>query len=234
MKINWGPQTFRWFEAASAYTGYSDRMAALLLKNLSTRGALIDIGCGMAMSDFALAPSMQSITCVDQDARAIGYVQERIQAEKRTNMEAFCMDGARITGQWDHVICLFHGDLDTIIKTYLPLARESLIAVVHARRTGNIAPKGYEVHKCSSIEETSRYLTEKGLQYTLYEGALEYGQPLHDTEEGERFLSAYAKPGTPRAVLAAELEKRLETTGRDDFPYYLPSLKEFGLYTIRR
>ena len=88
--------------------------------------------------------------------------------------------------------------------------------------------------KCSSIEETSRYLTEQGLSFTLYEGALEYGQPLTSKEEGLRFLSAYARPGTPESALHDALQTRLVATGREDFPYYLPSLKEFGLYTIRR
>lgn len=234
MQIDWNAQTLTWFENAARYTGYAEKMADLILEHLSTRGSLIDIGCGMALSDLYLARAMQSLTCVDRDARVTAYAEARAKKEGLTNISVYTAPGETLSGQWDHVLCLFHGELDTLVHTYLPLAGESLIAVVHARRMGNIAPDGYKMPKCSSIEETSRYLTEQGLSFTLYEGALEYGQPLASKEEGLRFLSAYARPDTPESALHDALQTRLVATGREDFPYYLPSLKEFGLYTIRR
>lgn len=235
MLLDWNKQTIRWFEAADEWTGYGENLAKLLKERILHAGTLLDIGCGMALPDFSLAKDMKSITCVDSDERVISYVQSRILKQGIANMEALTMMGQEVRGQWDTVMCIFHGGLDTILHHYLPLARDTLLVVVHAAKTGgNIAPEGYKVRKCSGIEETSAYFHNKGISFELFEGSLEYGQPLTSVEEGEAFLRTYSRRDTPAQALQEELQARLVPTYNRQYPFYLPSRKEFGLYTIRR
>ena len=232
--IDWTPRTIRWFETAATYTGYADKLADMIYARIRKKDSLCDIGCGTAMADFALQQRIGHITCVDRDARVIAHVAARIQQENILGMQAVAMEGAALQGAWDTVLCIFHGDMETVVDCYLPLATDTLIAVVHNRRVGNLAPKEQGMKKCSSVEETARYLKRRGIQYDLYQDALEYGQPLKDWQEAEMFLRTYSKQDMPQETLQKDLKERLQQTGRSDFPLYLPSLKEFGIFTIRR
>lgn len=45
MKIIWNDQSVSWFNHASAYTGFHQKLADLLLKHITVRETLCDIGC---------------------------------------------------------------------------------------------------------------------------------------------------------------------------------------------
>ena len=234
MMLDWTPRTFQWFEAADAWTGYSKKLARLLWERVRVPGTLLDMGCGMAFPDFALAPHVGEITCVDRDERVIAYVQEKIKSESISNLRALAAKGEEVQGQWDTVMCIFHGEKETILSSYLPLARDTLLVVVHASRAGNIAPEGYKVRKCSGVQETSDFFRQQGISFALLETGIEFGQPLTSLQEAQDFIRAYSRKDIPQEAVTAELESRLVKTGHHQYPYYLPSVKQFGIYTIRR
>lgn len=232
MKIIWNERTVRWFHNASEYTGYNKKLAEVLLRSISSRESLCDIGCGAGLIDFELAPHIGQITCVDISPEAVHAVEDHTRRRGLDNISALCMDAAGLDGTWDTVLALFHGGPDAIPR-YLSLAREQLILAAHGTLKGNFAPEGHKVTKCFDVNGIKAYLDESGIRYSLRELILEYGQPLTDLADAEAFVTAYSTP-MDRAELDAYLRQNLENTGDDQFPYYLPNKKKFGLFFIQR
>lgn len=232
MMIVWNEKTVRWFEEASAYTGFHGRLADILLQYIEHRGTLCDLGCGMSLADFNLALSIDHITCVDKDSSAICATIAGARKRGIENISAFEADARALQGQWDTVIAMFFGDFQNELDHYLSLAEHTFIAVVHGRPTGNIGPDGFRVRKCCYVDETSVLLKGKGLDYDIYEGSLEYGQPFRSMAEAEDFARVYSK-NPPEKALSDYLEATLKTTGSPEYPIYMPNEKQFGIFVIK-
>ncbi len=232
MHIKWSEQSYKWFENASEYTGYNRNLAEILKKYIPSGESLCDIGCGAALVDFELADYCSKINCVDKSSEAIDRVRMGINSRRIGNMSAVCTDARQLEGQWDNVIALFFGG-SQFVENYMPLAKKQLIITTHATRKGKFGPEGHQVVKCSDIPSTIEYLDSIGVKYIHEKLALEYGQPLHSMDEARAFARAYSRPMSDEA-LEVYLAESLEKTGNEQYPYYLPNLKEFGLFVIRR
>lgn len=232
MKIVWNEQSIRWFHSASEYTGCHKELAAILLRYISRRESLCDVGCGAGLIDFALAPYIKRLTCVDIAPQAVRAVEVHARRLGLDNISALCRDASLLEGEWDTVLALFHGGPEAIPK-YLSLAGEQLILAAHGTRTGSFAPAGHKVTKCFDVTGIRAYLDQSGIRYSLQELTLEYGQPLTDLADAEAFVTAYSTP-MDRAELDAYLHRNLKRTGHDKYPYYLPNQKKLGLFVIRR
>ncbi len=185
------------------------------------------------MIDFALSPYIGKIDCVDKSAEAIRCLAEMIAARRATNLTARCADARDVRGQWDTVLTVFFGRIDDALDAYLPLCRENLIAVVHGNPQGNLGPEGYHPPKCNTVALTANALTARGVRFTLVEDALEYGQPFTSREEAAAFVRAYSK-NPPNMAVDDYLDARLLSTGKEQYPLYLPNLKPFGIFIIGR
>lgn len=232
MKIVWNEQSVRWFHNASEYTGYNKKLAEILLSYITRRESLCDLGCGAGLIDFELAKHIGRVTCVDISPVAVRAVERHARRLGLDNIAALCMDASALEGKWDTVLALFHGGQDVFAK-YFQLAGEQLILAAHGTLTGSFAPEGHKVVKCFDVSGVKEYLDGQGIQYSLQELTLEYGQPLTDLRDAEAFVTAYATPMS-KSELDAYLEERLEKTGDGKFPYYLPNQKKLGLFVIRR
>lgn len=232
MKIVWNEQSIRWFHNASEYTGYNKKLAEILLNYIPRGGSLCDIGCGAGLIDFALAPYLGQITCVDISPEAIRAVERHARRLGLNNISTLCMDASGLEGEWDTVMALFHGGQDVIAK-YLHLAKEQLILAAHGVLKGSFGPDGHKVTKCFDVQGIKEYLDAQGIRYSLQELTLEYGQPLTDIQDAEAFVTAYSTPMDP-SELDAYLREHLQETGDGTFPYYLPNQKKLGLFVIPR
>ena len=232
MKIVWNEQSFNWFSRASEYTGYNRALADILLKHLPQGGTLCDMGCGAALIDFELAPFFSEITCVDISKEVIRFVNEQIRQRNIHNIFALCSDGGTLDGSWDSVMALFHGGTDAI-DCYLKKARKVLVLATHGTKRGNIGPEKHKASKCCDIDSMCQYLENRNIHYTMQEAAIEYGQPLTGLDDARAFVRAYTTP-MDDAELEAYLASNLQKTGREDYPYYLPNERRFGIFVIRR
>ena len=232
MHIKWNNQTVRWFEDASEYTGYGRKMAQILKEYIPQGDTLCDLGCGAGLVDFALADHCSSITCVDISPDAVEHVRHKALVNGIKNMHALCMDASELTGSWDTVMAIFFGR-GQIHEKYLRLAGKRFVLITHAHRKGNFGPEGHQTLKCSDIATTKDYLDSMGLKYEHKVLTLEYGQPFLDLEDARAFVRSYTRP-MKEETLEAYLEENLEKTGEEKWPYYLPNMKDFGLFIIRR
>lgn len=232
MQFRWTEQAYRWFVDASNYTGYSKKLAELLLSEMPAGGTLCDLGCGAALVDFELAPFFSELTCVDISPEVIRLVNKQICQRGLAHMRALCADTQRLDGSWDTVMALLHGGPESVIP-YLKMAKKALVIATHGTKTGKIGPENRRIQKSWDVNSIRAFLDKRKIRFSLLESALEYGQPLTDLDEAKAFVHAYAAP-MGEAELDAYLRTALRKTGRDDFPYYLPNERTLGIFVIRR
>lgn len=233
MRIEWSEQTVRWFEAASEYTGFHDKLASLLLEHMPMRGTLADLGCGSGMIDLALAPHFKSITCIDNNADVLRSLDTILAERGIANLHTLRADASTLEGRWDNVLSIFYSRLSDHIKHSLSLCNDALICVTHAKSHGKFAPKGYHAPRMGTMAHSVQALDAMGVRYTLIEDAYEYGQPLRSREEALAFVRAYNK-NIPEEALDEYLRSHIMETGQGKYPYYLPNHKPFGIFIIRR
>lgn len=230
--IVWNERSVRWFRHASEYTGYNKTLAEIILEQIPSRKSLCDMGCGAGLIDFELAKHIENITCVDISQEAIHAVEQQAQELGLTNITTRCMDASKAEGRWETIMALFHGGKEVFSK-YFHLAKDQLILGAHGSLTGSFGPEGRKVMKCFDTNGVRDYLDGLGVKYHLQELELEYGQPLTDRQDAEAFVTAYTMP-MEKSELNAYLDEKLQETGDERFPYYLPKKRSMGLFVIRR
>lgn len=232
MKIVWNDQSIEWFHSASDYTDYNKHLAKLLLERIPNRGTLCDIGCGAGLIDLELAEHFQQITCVDIVPEAVASLQRDIETTGILNVTAVCADGAKLEGTWDTVMTLFHGGKG-VFSSYFPYVKDRLIIVTHGLREERFGPNKERCTHCFNIGGVREELNALGVQYTMTEEELEYGQPFKNLEDARRFVEAYTdEPEISK--IEQYLETYLTKTEDERYPYYLPKKKKFGIFVIRR
>ncbi|MBO4831546.1 MAG: class I SAM-dependent methyltransferase [Oscillospiraceae bacterium] len=233
MYIKWNNDSVRWFCDASEYTGFNRRLAELILDHIDSRDTLADLGCGAGLIDMELAPRIGHITCVDIDEYAVRSVTALAERCGIGNITAVCADAATIDGQWDTVLALFHGRIETFLSKYFDMARETFIAVVRGNplRIDQIPEE--ILHLYRTVEQTSEILDKLGMRYELIRGSLEYGQPFRSREDAELYARAYRKCRDGESMDAC-LARTLTQTEDPEFPLYMPYEKKFGMYIIKK
>jgi len=233
MLFEWNRDTIRWQLNAAEYTAYPQKMAALLLEKIPVRGSLCDMGCGMALVDFELAPRFERITCADVNDNALAFVRERTEALGVGNLTAVRSDGKALEGEWDTVMALFHGEVETVCTEYLKKARDRLVVVTHGTHYGSTGPRAYWDFKRDNTDFLTLWLEEHGYTFTREDGALEFGQPHRSFEDAVASTAAFC-PHAPLDAVRESVRAAVQETGRADFPLYTPKTRRFTVFVIPR
>jgi len=233
MFFEWNEQTLRWLLDASEYTGYNKNLAKLLLKYLEPGETMCDMGCGMGLIDFELSPSLEHITCVDQVPFAVSFIEKESKRRGIDNITALCGDALEMQGEWDTVIALFHGTVETTCVPYFTKAKKQLIIVTHGENGGRTGPEGYRVRRCTGVNTVAAWLAENGFSYEFEEGMLEFGQPHRNFEDAVNYTRTFCQ-NPPEELLLKHVRENITETGRDDFPLYTPKTRKFGIFIIRK
>lgn len=232
MSIKWNDQSCRWFEAASEYTGFNHLLAEILKKYIPQGESLCDLGCGAGLIDLELGNYCSNITCIDIAPAAIDCVRRGAKRRGIKNLHALYANAFNFQVPHDTVMAFFFGD-SQFYENFFHLTQKRLIVAVHRQRKGKFGPDGYQMIKRSDVDSTRAYLDNLGVKYEYEAVSLEYGQPLTDLDDARAFVRAYARPMSDE-LLEYYLAKKLEKTAVQKWPYYLPNLKEFGLFVIQR
>ena len=87
--------------------------------------------------------------------------------------------------------------------------------------------------KSMTLGAISEALRAMGIPFTFDTQELEHGQPFASLDEAVQFFRIYSKDEAPGAVTPEAVLPRLQKTGDDAFPYYLPQIKRLGILTIK-
>ena len=233
MFFDWDEQVASWYEAAGAYTGYNKKLSEILLGHMEKKNSLCDLGCGLGLTDFYMAESIGSVDCFDISKLGVDYINSRAKRENRSNIRARVADAAGISGKWENVTAIFHGDLENMPK-YVDYATDRLIIVTHGQSFGNISPKGHKVKKKATIESVGETLDKSGISYELFRYELENGQPVRSIDDAINYTVMFSVGNPDRETAREHVMERITETGRVDFPYYLPNTKRFGVFVIKK
>ena len=202
--FRWNDKTMTWMTQASMYTGQADHLAAFLLPHLKAGGTVADLGCGLGLTDLALAPHFEKLTCVDIDPQPLA----RLRAKAPANVEAVQADSAALTDTWDDVLLLSYGRLADHAEEYLALCRHAVVALVRASKDHTF---GSGAGNHTTVGEVSAALTARGVPFRVYPAELECGQPLRSLADAVNFVTEY---GQDEPTLF--LQEHLVDTGRPD------------------
>lgn len=229
MYFNWNEDTIRWYINAEKHAGFYKKLADVIGPRLRGYKTLCDLGCGAALFDFAIAPYIESIDCVDINETALASVEDRAKQYGQHNIRTRLADSDTLSGNWEVVFMSFFGSRE--LDRYLPLCKK-LIAVVASESDTELFPRRERNVSRNTVENTVDYLDGKGITYQLTRRAYEFGQPFTSREDAGLFVQTYA-PYTSTEEARAFLDERLVQTGNQEFPYYIPRLKPVGIFELK-
>jgi len=228
MNFIWDQNTIRWYQEANEYTGFYKNVATLIAPSLQGYADFCDMGCGLGLIDLELSDCIDRITCVDINELVIQALQKSIKAREIDNIDARVMDISYLEENWDVIHLSFFGSR-SLVK-YLPRCKK-LIAVVTKTDYPAFYPVKYKKTRRSTVADVEQILTDLGIPYSIQVVCLEFGQPLRSMEEARSFVRAEASD-ISEDDLNDFLSEHLVETGQEEYPFYIPNLKTFGIFEI--
>lgn len=225
----WKPDMIRFMRDASEYGTYYSELAKLLLPYLGNDSHVCDAGCGLGYLSLELAKAVGKVTAADINSDALDVLRENCTKFGISNIEAVCGDVFDMPQEKKYtamVFCYF-GEIETIAQRAFDMCSGPIF----------IFKRNYELHRFPeksirsekySYEYACCILNELGISYKSTELENEFGQPFKSVEDARLFYELYSLDGSKRVINDLLLLDRLEYTGRDDFPLYMPYTKKTG------
>lgn len=247
------------YRQASEFTGFHEKIGALIEPYLDERWTMVDVGCGMALLDFQVMGSVRSLTAIDTDEDALAEVEKRIDEELAANHS----DAAKIETlhknafeleqeRWDVVLMSFFADTPAEAGKMMSLAAQRSVIIMRGNEYGDVMDPIMPGMSGMSVEEMESYLASAGYGYRKNVIDLQFGQPFRTLDEIHEFIedrtaAAGAAPATGDAAaggdkggamsldpdrLAYSVEDRIIKTKRYDYPYYLPRNLRTAIFIV--
>ncbi|SHI19250.1 hypothetical protein SAMN02745823_03234 [Sporobacter termitidis DSM 10068] len=229
MYFNWDRDTIRWYTNSEKYTGFFKKLAEAIAPMVADCKTLCDLGCGLALFDFEIAPRFDAVDCLDINKAALSAVSERAQERGIDNIHTLLQDCDALSGAWDAVYMSFFGSRE--LDRYLPFCKK-LVAVVAAASNTELFPKRGRGFTRNTDGDTREYLDTKGIPYALTTMRLEFGQPFTSIEDAAHFQRTYA-PYASDGEIDTFLAQKLVKTESAEFPYYIPREKSVGIFELK-
>lgn len=227
----WNEDMIRFLRDASEQSDYHRLLAGYLAERLPENAHVCDAGCGLGYLSLRLAPYCRQVTAADVSADALAVLRENCEKEGIANIETRCGEIEQLAPEtpYDAMVFCFFGSGNEALR----------IAKAQCRGPVVIIKKAWNEHRFSigkqkmnheSYADTLALLKEYGIPHQGETLALEMGQPFRSIADACRFFEIYNKSG--EAVTEESVRARLEATGDNDFPWYLPQPKEMGIILL--
>lgn len=211
---------------AAGETDFHRCLAAELLPYLTPEEAVCDAGCGLGHLSLALSPYVRTVTAVEREQRALAVLERELALRHIENVYPCCEDvfAHRPEKPYDAMVFCFFGSIEEILATAARCCRGTVLAVVRNDESHRFSGKHREPGR-HSYDMACRILTEKGISFTTRTASFAFDQPFRSLEAARRFFELYGGSEDWRA--------RLVETGDPEFPWQLPSRREFGLIVFQ-
>lgn len=224
--FKWTQERIAYMDDACRRTDFHQRLAAELSPYLRRTNRICDAGCGLGYLSLSLAPYVGAVTAVERDSQALAVLEREVKARGIANVTAVQDDvlAYRPDTRFDAMVFCFFGSMEEIVATAARCCRGTVLAVVRndARHRFSGKSRGPGRH---SYETACRILTEKGINFTTRTASFAFDQPFRSLEAARRFFELYGGSEDWRA--------RLVETGDPEFPWQLPSRRDFGLIVFQ-
>ena len=224
--FEWTQERIAYMDDACRRTDFHQRLAAELSPYLRRTNRICDAGCGLGYLSLALAPYVGAVTAVERDGQALAVLKREIETRHIANVTAVRGDvlAYRPDEPFDAMVFCFFGSMEEILATAARCLPEKRW-LSSFRTTASTVPRQHREPGRHSYETACRILTEKGICFTARTEAFDFDQPFRSLEDARRFFELYGGNEDWRS--------RLVETGDPEFPWQLPSRREFGLITFQ-
>ncbi len=228
----WTAQSAKWYDDASEYTGYHEKLAEYFLKYLKHEYSCFEIACGTGNMARALAPHVASYVACDRDPAACDFFIKKLSHDGESDIKVICGDWKEALGndKYDVITTSFFGaetDDWEIIKN---AARHLFIAVVPRERNtgeGNGISSRHS-SRIESFEQMKAFFEDGGYRFDAVPLALEFGQPILCTEEAIEYIKYYYRLDDEDAVRFLNMKFMREEDGM----LYFPKTKKAGIIAV--
>lgn len=224
--FKWTQESIAYMDDACRRTDFHRKLTAELQPYLRETDCVCDAGCGLGYLSLSLAPYVGAVTAVERDSQALAVLEREVKARGIANVTAVQDDvlAYRPDTRFDAMVFCFFGSIEEILAAAARCCRGTVLAVVRndARHRFSGKSRGPGRH---SYDTACRILTEKGISFTAETASFDFDQPFRSLEAAQRFFDLYGGSEDWRA--------RLVETGDPEFPWRLPSRRDFGLITFQ-
>lgn len=230
MILRWDEERLAFMKDASEYNaGYYTALWQAVAAQLPTVPQnLCDAGCGAGYLSIEMAKHCKQVTAVDISVQATALLREN--AAGLANLTVKTGDIYTLPPEvpYDTMVFCYFGKTPDILKIAKQHCRGTLVTVTrnYSQHRFSLQPKAFDrdtVAYCRSVLEA------QDIPYTYAPCDLEFGQPFRSLEAAVGFFTLY---GGTQANAEAVLP-RLQQTGDAVFPYYLPTVKKMGIFTVQ-
>ena len=228
--FQWNAEKVRFMEDAAAWGDFHARLAAELAPYLPRDGHVCDAGCGTGHLALALSPYVKRVTAVDVSHQALALLAENCRKRGAANIDIRCGDIARLPPEqpYDAMVFCFFGHIKEILAISAAQCRGTVLAVMRSDAAHRFSAAQPAIRRGGYFRGREE-LEKLGVPFQAKEMELPMGQPFRTLEDARRFFELYRQPDDTTPITDALLQTRLTATGREDFPFYLPQSRRFGL-----
>ncbi len=198
----WTERSAEWYERASDFTGYYDRLVEKLLPLLGKESRCCEIACGTGVMARKIAPHVSSYTANDMDPVAVSYLRQKLSGPGLPDIEV-------IEGEWqkvlqgrkfDILIASYYGVPEDFWPFLRSITTEKFIAVCPRsekwKRSGNRSgdpekDMDRQPRKLETPDRIRDFYQSHGIPFESFPLDLEFGQPFKDREEAESYVWHY-------------------------------------------
>lgn len=250
----WTRESAGWYEKASEYTGYHDRLTEIISPFIDKSFTCCEIACGTGTLARHLAPLAASYTANDIDPHATANLMHMLISDNIDNVDV-------ITGDWHRVlegkhfnaaVISYFGAVEQDWEPLSDLVSDLIVVIAPRSREGKFrsvdkandkndtgAPGTRDITrpdrivrgKARSFEtgpSICRFLDEKGISYTCEDRDLEFGQPFDNLSQARDYVRYYYH--LDEKDIDIFMEKKL--VRRDDVAWFMPKTKEISIIMI--
>lgn len=234
MKLEyWYEDMVRFMKDASEFGSYNQTLLQKMQPFLTPDMHICDAGSGLGYLSLAVAPHVGQVTAVERHPHAAAVLEENCRSRGLSNVRSLCADieTAQPEKPYDAMVFCFFGQIFQTLRLAKQQCRGRIFIFTrnypNHRFSAGTHPTGWE-----GFSDLQKALQEQGIpaQWELF--PVEHGQPLRSLQDARLFFELYSKD-QDKSVLSDEfLLSKVEPTGREDFPFYLPHKRQVAFVTF--
>ena len=230
MILTWDNARLEYMRDASRYNAgyYTALWDAVLLELPSIPRHICDAGCGAGYLSLEMAKSCQQVTAVDLSADATAFLRKN--AERIGNLTVKTGDISALPPKtpYDAMVFCYFGRTPEILRIAKAQCRGTLVIVTrdYTRHRFSLHPTAFDRDTVATCREA---LEQAGMSYAFSPFAAEFGQPFRSLDAAVEFFTIYGQ----EPVREEDVLPKLQMTGSAEFPYYFPTVKKMGIFTVR-
>jgi SAM-dependent methyltransferase len=240
--FRWTDESAMWYEEASAYTGYHDRLAEIISPHLDHSYTCCELACGTGTLARHLAPHVKSYIANDIDFHATDHLLKMTADGSVPNLSVMQGDWHEVFAgkSFNAAVFSFFGAVEDDWDDLKQLAEDKIIVISPRSREGKMkaaaeaakSDKSQRIlrGKARSYEtgpSISEFLDKNGISYVCEDLDLEFGQPFSNLSQARAYVRYYYK--LEERDIDLFLEKKLERT---DTGWYFPKNKAISVIII--